>query len=105
MRLLTVSMLTATSLLSACQSTTPQFYEAPRLERPHTDLVLEPVKFDIIIQDDVVYYALTSENYINLGINLLRVQQLVYDMATWEKVNAKTGEAQDDRDQSAKGED
>ena len=102
MRMLMGSLLIATSLLG-CQSTT-QFYEAPTIERPSSDLVLEPVEFSIIVQDDVVYYALTSEYYINLGINLLRVQQLIYDMATWEKARLESSKAQDDRDQSVKGE-
>lgn len=81
--------------LAGCQSS-EQFYEAPQLERPRTDLVLEPVEFDIIVQDNVVYYALTSENYINLSINMLRIQQTLYDMAVWENLrDARSSETED----------
>ena len=90
--------------LAGCQSSA-QFYEAPQLERPQTDLVLEPVEFSIIVQDDVVYYALTSENYINLGINMLRIQQTLYDMAVWENLrDARSSETKNDRNKDTERE-
>lgn len=95
-------VLTAINLCS-CQTTT-EFYEPPSIERPRTELVLEPVEFSVIIQDDVVYYALTSENYINLGINMLRIQQVLYDMAVWENLRDGSSEAKDNRDTTAEGE-
>lgn len=71
-------------MLCACQSTS--FYEPPKIQRPQVDLILEPVEFKVVVHDGIVYYALTSDNYVNLGINMLRVQQALYNMAVWENL-------------------
>lgn len=73
---------------------------APELhiEKPSVDLVLEPVEFTIIVHDDVPYYALTDENYINLSINMLRIQHVLYSFAVWEKLrDARAKATEDDR--------
>ena len=98
--------LSATSLacalfLAGCASQ-PDFTAKPApelyMEKPSVDLVLEPVEFTIIVHDDVPYYALTDENYINLGINMLRLQHVLYSFAVWEKLrDAGTKATEDDR--------
>lgn len=75
----------------------PELY----LEKPSVDLVLEPVEFTIIVHDGVPYYALTDENYINLGINMLRIQHVLYSFAVWEKLrDAKAKATEDDRSEA-----
>lgn len=103
MKLNVISVICAL-FLAGCASQ-PDFTAKPapelHMEKPSVDLVLEPVEFTIIVHDDVPYYALTDENYINLGINMLRLQHVLYSFAVWEKLkDARDSEAkaaEDDR--------
>ena len=103
MKLSVISSLLAL-FLAGCTSQ-PDFAAKPApelyLEKPSADLVLEPVEFTIIIHDNVPYYALTDENYINLSINMLRLQHVLYSFAVWEKLrdagNTGTKATEDDR--------
>lgn len=84
--------------LTGCNTTTSTIHE-PDISRAKTPLELEPVEFTIVIHDDVVYYALTDENYINLGMNMLRIQQALYALALWEKTHEERRRAGTDSTQ------
>ena len=101
---LSATSLTCALFLAGCASQAdftakpaPDLY----IEKPSVDLVLEPVEFTIIVHDDVPYYALTDENYINLSINMLRIQHVLYSFAVWEKLrdagDARAKATEDDR--------
>lgn len=94
---LTVLFLTVTTL-SSCTSTLPSDVKLDPIERVKTELVLEPVKFTVIQQDGTVYYALTDKYYINLSVNMVRIQQVLYEYAVWENINAKGIKDDGDKD-------
>ena len=94
-----IVVISAIILLLGCQSNVID--DIPKPQRANHELILEPVKFNVVIHDDVVYYALTSDNYINLSINMVRMQQLIYNMAVWEKLNNERIESIEDHGNSA----
>lgn len=84
--LVLLGALIASTVLCSCASTVAVIDDEAR---PVPKLVLVPVKFKVITQDDVPYYALTSREYMNLSINMLRIQEYITTLRLWDKDSPK----------------